>query len=44
VALSFFKEAEMNKNIESWAAAGIFGVNDIIDPAKTRTSVLITQS
>jgi methylmalonyl-CoA decarboxylase subunit alpha len=27
---------EMNKNIEPWPAAGIFGINDIIDPGKTR--------
>lgn len=32
--------AEMNKNIEPWPAAGIFGVNDIIDPAKTRTYLI----
>ena len=28
--------AEMNKNTEPWSAAGLFGVNDIIDPRKTR--------
>jgi acetyl-CoA carboxylase carboxyltransferase component len=27
---------EMNKNTEPWPAAGIFGVNDIIDPRQTR--------
>ncbi|MBS3809868.1 MAG: carboxyl transferase [Desulfobacterales bacterium] len=28
--------AQMNKNTEPWDAAGTFGVNDIIDPKKTR--------
>lgn len=31
---------EMNKNTEPWDAAGIFGVNEIIDPAETRSFLI----
>ena len=31
---------EMGKNTEPWDAAGIFGVNDIIDPAHTRNFLI----
>jgi acetyl-CoA carboxylase carboxyltransferase component len=31
---------EMSKNTEPWDAAGIFGVNEIIDPAQTRNYLI----
>jgi acetyl-CoA carboxylase carboxyltransferase component len=31
---------EMAKNTEPWDAAGIFGVNEIIDPAQTRNFLI----